>query len=87
MNFLIEKRDFSGAMIDTVNARTLHANLEVGRDYTTWIKDRIEQYDFKEGIDYVVLPEIGEQTYQGVRTRIENIHVMAALTRWRGAST
>jgi hypothetical protein len=26
--------------------------LGVGRDFSTWIKDRIEKYDFVEGRDY-----------------------------------
>lgn len=35
-----------------VNARELHSFLEVGKDFTTWIKDRIEKYGFREGEDY-----------------------------------
>lgn len=65
MNFLIEKRDFSGAAIDTVNARTLHANLEVGKVFAAWITERIEQYDFKEGRDYVVFSETGNNPQGG----------------------
>ena len=34
------------------NARNLHACLQVGRDFSNWIKDRIEQYGFIEGEDY-----------------------------------
>lgn len=40
--------------IITVNARHLHAGLGVGKDFATWIKDRIEQYDFEEGSDFSV---------------------------------
>jgi anti-repressor protein len=36
----------------TVNARDLHTFLEVGKDFSTWIKDRVEQYDFTEGEDF-----------------------------------
>jgi anti-repressor protein len=36
----------------TVSARELHASLEVGRDFSNWIKDRIEKYGFAEGKDY-----------------------------------
>ncbi|WPJ21729.1 antirepressor [Bacillus phage vB_BpuM-ZY1] len=36
------------------NARDLHAFLEVGRDFSNWIRGRIEQYGFVEGEDYVV---------------------------------
>lgn len=35
-----------------VNARDLHAFLGVGRDFSTWLKERIEQYDFVVGMDY-----------------------------------
>lgn len=35
-----------------VNARDLHANLGVGRDFPTWIRDRITKYGFIEGKDY-----------------------------------
>lgn len=45
------------------NARDLHAFLEVGRDFSTWIKDRIEQYGFEEGEDHLVFdsPNPGNQ--------------------------
>jgi len=43
-----------------VNARDLHEFLEVGRDFTTWIKDRIEKYGFTENEDFVIFPESGE---------------------------
>ena len=36
------------------NARDLHAFLEVGRDFSNWIRGRIEQYGFVEGEDYLV---------------------------------
>ena len=37
-----------------VNARELHVFLEVGRDFSNWIKGRIDKYGFVEGEDYVV---------------------------------
>lgn len=36
------------------NARDLHAFLEVGRDFTNWIKDRIEKYQFVENQDFTI---------------------------------
>lgn len=36
------------------NARDLHAFLEVGKDFSNWIKDRIQKYEFKEGEDFLV---------------------------------
>lgn len=38
-----------------VSARELHVFLGVGRDFTSWIKGRIEKYDFKENIDYTIV--------------------------------
>lgn len=37
---------------ETINARDLHECLNVGRDFPTWIKSRIETYGFIEGEDY-----------------------------------
>lgn len=38
-----------------VSARELHEFLDVGRDFTTWIKGRISKYDFNENIDFTVI--------------------------------
>ena len=43
----------------TVSARELHSALGVGRDFSTWIKDRIEKYGFVEGRDFS--PDLGNQ--------------------------
>jgi len=62
-----------------VNARDLHSFLGVGRDFSTWIKSRIEKYEFVENKDYcklyfdslgnrfVVLPESGELENKGIQ--------------------
>jgi len=49
--------------IETVSARELHQKLEVGRDFSSWVKDRIERYGFIEGADYLseVFPNSGEK--------------------------
>ena len=52
--------------VQTVNARDLHAFLEVGKDFSTWIKDRISQYGFVEGQDFIeVFPKAGENSSGG----------------------
>lgn len=38
-----------------VNARDLHEFLESRKDFSSWIKDRIERYDLVENEDYVIL--------------------------------
>lgn len=58
--------------IQTVNARDLHAFLEVGRDFSNWLKDRIEQYGFIENVDYVLtVAKIGER--KNVKAATSNI--------------
>ncbi|MCO5072130.1 MAG: antA/AntB antirepressor family protein [Rhizobiaceae bacterium] len=52
-------------VVQTVNARDLHAFLRVGKDFSNWIKDRIDQYGFTENVDYVVFAEIGENSRGG----------------------
>lgn len=45
-----------------VDGRQLHGFLEVGKDFTTWIKERIQKYNFEEEIDYILtLTRIGER--------------------------
>ena len=44
----------------SVNARDLHTFLEIGKRFTTWMEERIEQYEFAEGKDF--LPILGEST-------------------------
>lgn len=51
--------------VQTVNARDLHTFLEVGKDFSTWIADRIRQYNFEENQDFVIFPEIGEKSGRG----------------------
>ena len=42
-----------GVEVPTVNARELHAFLGAGRNCATWVRERIEAYGFKEGVDFV----------------------------------
>ena len=59
MNELITVKD-DGAQ-QFVEARKLYVSLGVARDFSTWIKDRIEKYGFIEGADFS--PELGESTF------------------------
>lgn len=53
-----------------VDGRELHEFLEVGRDFTTWIKDRIEKYGFVESEDF---SPVSGKTSEGGRPRTEYI--------------
>lgn len=44
--------NIEGKPVQLCNARDLHAFLEVGRDFSNWIKERIAEYGFIEGEDY-----------------------------------
>jgi phage anti-repressor protein len=46
--------DVGGQSIQTVNLRDLHEGLGVGRDFSTWAKERIAKYGFVEGQDFVI---------------------------------
>ena len=61
----IQPQNIGGQTIETVNARELHSFLEVGKMFANWIKDRIEQYNFIENLDYVVIAEIGNNPSGG----------------------
>ncbi|WP_455475711.1 antA/AntB antirepressor family protein [Bartonella sp. B17] len=51
--------------VQTVNARELHAFLEVGKDFSNWVKDRINKYEFIENQDYIVFANFGENSQGG----------------------
>lgn len=45
-----------------INTRELKEKLNIGRDFTTWIKNRINIYQFKENQDYILtLTKMGER--------------------------
>lgn len=55
----------------TVNARDLHAFLEIGKDFSTWIKGNIEKYGFVEGLDFVKVPAKSSSPVLGSQEKIE----------------
>ena len=63
MNELISltQSAINGELQQTVNARELHAFLESKQDFSTWIKNRVEQYDFVENQDFILLHKKMEQ--------------------------
>ena len=71
MNELIKITERDGQR--AVSARELHQFLEVGRDFSTWVKNRIEEYGFIEGQNYSLPPEMGEQTSRGGHNKIEYV--------------
>lgn len=60
----------NGDKITAVNARDLWKFLESKQDFSTWIKRRIEKYEFIEGQDYL-LHKFVEQLPSGAKHCIE----------------
>lgn len=54
VNITIHSRVIGSEHTQTVNARELHAFLDVGKVFAAWISERIEKYGFAEDVDYVV---------------------------------
>ncbi|WP_370931079.1 phage antirepressor KilAC domain-containing protein [Bartonella sp. DGB1] len=57
----IKQTQIANDTIQTVNARELHEFLQIGKDFSTWMTDRINQYNFKEGEDFVCSPILGSK--------------------------
>ena len=68
MNELISltQSAINGELQQTVNARELHAFLEVSSRYNDWIRNRISNYEFQENQDFVCLTKtLVTQTEEG----------------------
>jgi anti-repressor protein len=58
-----------GAPVQSVDARELHQFLDVGKDFSTWVRARISSYGFVEHTDYEVFPGLGENASTGRPTK------------------
>lgn len=60
MNELIKitQQPIDGVEVNTVNARELWEYLESSRQFANWIQDRIEKYQFINGVDFVTFNKI-----------------------------
>lgn len=57
--------------VQSVNARDLHAFLRVGKDFSTWIKDRIEQYAFMDGTDFAKFEDLRSPISGSAKSRVQ----------------
>jgi anti-repressor protein len=62
--------NINGQVVQLVDARQLHEFLGVGRDFTTWIKERIAEFEFFDGEDFIAVsaPPIRGAGNRGKRT-------------------
>ena len=61
----VNQRRVGDDLVQTVNARELHAFLEVGKVFAAWIQERIEQFGFVENQDFIVISETGKNPKGG----------------------
>lgn len=63
---IVSMGSIDGVAVQTVNARDLHAFLQVKSEFRNWIKNRVEDFGFIENQDFVTvgknLPGGGRQT-------------------------
>ena len=66
----LQLQTINGDTVETVSARELHSFLESRQDFSTWIKNRIERYEFVENKDYISFHRKMERVVGGT-VRIE----------------
>lgn len=57
--------------VTAVNARIVHEWLGVGRDFSNWIKGRIDKYEFSEHIDYCVVKVLSSPNLATAKSRAQ----------------
>jgi phage anti-repressor protein len=63
--------EISGSTVKFADARALHTFLEVGRDFSSWIKKRIDEYKFAKDIDYIEVFTKSGENLQGGRPQLD----------------
>jgi len=68
--------EIAGISAQLVDARTLHIFLESKQEFSHWIKNRIEEYEFTQGIDFIVIDNfINDETAFGGRRKVIDYHL------------
>ena len=75
MNELIplQPQTIDGNAVETVSARTLHEFLEVGRDFSNWIKNRLETLGSVKNEDYVVVENLSSPDLANAKARPQTL--------------
>lgn len=63
-----------GREANIVSAKALHKALGVGRDFTNWIKGRIDQYGFIAGTDFIRVENLSTPKRASTKTRQQIEH-------------
>ena len=73
----------NGHQVLVADGREVHSFLESRQKFTTWIRRRIRQYDFAQGVDYLSFQSVNQVPHQG-GTRLvvtETFHVSLDMAR------
>lgn len=64
--------EIGGVACQVCDARDLHKFLQVGKDFSTWVKGRIKKYEFVEGVDFAIScsPNLVSSNNQGLSNLI-----------------
>ena len=65
--------EIGGVMTNACDARTLHKFLEVARDFSTWIKDRIAEYGFTIEQDYTCIESLSSPKSGSTKARPQKL--------------
>ena len=74
----IHQQSVNNQPLPTVSARELHRFLEVGRDFSNWIKGRIEEFGYESGRDFLAItgsPDLANQKGRGGDRRSIEYHL------------
>jgi phage anti-repressor protein len=80
----IEQKAIGTTHVQTVDARELHAFLEVRRDFTNWIKQRITKYGFIENQDFICIDGLSLSPNLANQSSIENVCSPDLASKGRG---
>ncbi|WP_334472223.1 antA/AntB antirepressor family protein [Arsenophonus sp. PmNCSU2021_1] len=66
---MIETKNINDELIQTVNARDLHAFLKITTRFNDWINRRIAEYGFEENIDYIIVENLSYSNLSSAKSR------------------
>ena len=69
----LSETQINNESVQTVNARDLHKFLEVGKDFSTWIKARIAKYGFEENTDYTIVENLSSPNLVSSKSRQQKL--------------
>lgn len=69
----VKAREVGDSTIQTVNARQLHEALMVGKDFSNWVKGRIDRFGFENGRDFVTTQDLSSPNLASAKARPQTI--------------